>query len=138
MRPHRSLAEFHHLRNLAVIELLDEVQPRNDALHLRQRLDRCIDARTELVCNRRQIGLIPSLRRLRFAQLFVTEPASMLHDVEREIRHDAKDPWSERLAGTEAADRLIRLHECFLREVFRIMRTPHDSPRNRRHSFQVF
>src|SRR5207248_10910822 len=69
--------------------------------------------------------------------LFVPEAFAMLHDVEAEIRDDAVDPWSERLAGFESADVFERLDERLLRQVLGIGRVANDAPRDRDHPLHV-
>ena len=62
----------------------------------------------------------------------------MLHHVEREIRDDASDPRTERIADPEASDVLISLHERLLREILGIMRIARDAPGDRDDPPEVF
>ena len=138
MRAHRPLAQSRHLRDLGVAELLDEVEPRHDALHLRQRLDGGVDAHGQLARARRQIGIVAAGGRLDVAQLFVPEALAMFDHVQCQVRHDSIDPRTEWLSRLEAADGPVRLDEGLLREVLGVVGVADDSPGDRHHPFHVF
>src|ERR1044071_4439846 len=137
MRAHRSLAQSRHRGNLAMLELFDQMQPRDDALHLRQLVDGPADPPRDLARDRRKIGAVPARGRLSLRDLFVLHALAMLEHVEREIRGDAKDPRSERLVDAKASDALIRLHERLLRQLLGVIRAAHDAPRNREDSLRI-
>src|SRR5947209_19594396 len=104
VRPHRSLAQFQYPCNLSVAEFFDEMHARHDALHLRERLERGIDPRRDLIRLRGEVGAVAPLPLFHLGQRFLAHAAAVLHDVEREVRDDAVDPRHERVAGPEAVD----------------------------------
>src|SRR5258706_15017776 len=122
MRPYGPLTQSDEGRDFTVLELLDEMEPGHDALHLRQRFDGRVDAGPDLVRIGRKVRRVAAGRRLRVAQLLLADAAPVLEDVEREVGDDAKDPRPKRLTGLEPADRRVRLDECLLGEILRIVR----------------
>ena len=122
----------------AVGKNVDEMEPGYDTLHLRQRFDGRVDAGPDLVRIGRKVRRIAAGRRLRVAQLLLPDAAPVLEDVEREVGDDAKDPRPKRLTGLEPADRRVRLDECLLGEVLRIVRIADESPGDRDDAFHVF
>jgi len=101
MRADRPLAQSRHRRDLPMLELLDQMQPRDDGLHFRQLVQRILDAPRDLIRSRRKIGVITPRRRLTLRDLLVFDAPAVLQNVEREVGGNAKDPGSERLAELE-------------------------------------
>ncbi|MGZ5443719.1 MAG: hypothetical protein ACXW5U_23820 [Thermoanaerobaculia bacterium] len=63
-------------------------------LHLRERFDGRVDARSDVVADGRDGRSVPPRRRLGLPEILVTEPAAMLHHVEGEVCDDPRDPRS--------------------------------------------